>query len=116
VLPLEAKPGQRLAVQGWVDNVGVAPIYRPYRFSLRFRQGRRASIVHLKSDPRAWLPGHRWFSERIRFPADLRPGEVKVEAGLVDPLTQEARVRFAIEEVLEDGWHPLTSMDVLRPG
>jgi len=41
---------------------------------------------------------------------------VKVEAGLVDPLTQEARVRFAIEEILEDGWHPLTSMDVLRPG
>ena len=116
VLPLEAKPGERVAIQGWVDNVGVAPIYRPYRFSLRFRQGRRASIVHLKSDPRSWLPGHTWFSERIRFPSDLRPGEVKVEAGLVGPLTKEARVRFAIEEVLEDGWHPLTSMDVLRPG
>jgi hypothetical protein len=33
--------------------------------------------------------------------------------GIVHPETGKPVAKFAIEEVLADGWHPLTCMDVL---
>ena len=112
ILPLEAKPGQRIKFEMFVDNVGVAPIYRPYRLALRFRQGREGHVVPSKADIRQWMPDHTWFSEEIAFPPALQRGEVKVDLGIVDE-AGKPKVRFAIDEVTEDGWHPLTSMDVL---
>jgi len=112
ILPLEAKPGQRIPFGMFIDNVGVAPIYRPYRLAFRFRQGREQHIVLSEADVRTWLPDHTWFSEEIVFPPALQRGEAKVDIALVDD-TSAPRVRFAIEGVLPDGWHPMTSMDVL---
>jgi len=112
-LPLEAKPGQEIEYSMWVDNVGVAPIYRPYRLAFRFRQGKRGDIVHSGQDIRTWMPEHTWFREPLRFPAGLSPGVVEVDMGIVHPATNKPVVRFAIEEVRADGWHPLTCMDVL---
>ncbi|MBM4032721.1 MAG: DUF4832 domain-containing protein [Planctomycetes bacterium] len=113
ILPLEARPGQRIAFEMFVDNVGVAPIYRPYRLAFRFRQGKDVHIVLCKADPRTWLPDHTWFSEEIAFPSALQRGETQVDIGLVDPATFTPRVRLAIEPSLPDGWHPMASMDVL---
>ena len=112
ILPLEARPGDRIGLEMWVDNVGVAPMYRPYRLAFRFRQGEREAVVAAAADVRQWLPDHTWFAEEMVFPKSLERGEVKVDVGLIDE-TGAPRVRFAIEEVAEDGWHPLTSMDVL---
>ena len=112
VLPLEAKPGQRIRFEMFVDNVGVAPIYRPYRLAFRFLQGREAHIVLSKADIRQWMPDHTWFSEEIEFPPALQRGETKVDLGIVDEATKP-KVKFAIQQVTEDGWHPLTSMDVV---
>jgi hypothetical protein len=58
------------------------------------------------------MPDHTWFSEEIVFPPALQRGETKVDIALVDD-TLTPRVRFAIEQVLPDGWHPMTSMDVI---
>jgi hypothetical protein len=96
-----------------VDNVGVAPIYRDYRFALRFQQGAAARVVELAADIRRWLPDLNWFRETVALPAEFQPGEVQVAAGIVDPVTQRPAVRFAIEETAADGWHPLTSVDVV---
>ena len=112
ILPLEAKPGQRIPFEMWIDNVGVAPIYRPYRLAFRFRQGGIAAVVPVNVDVRKWLPDHTWFSDALPLPQTVQRGEVKVDIGLVDE-TLTPRVRFAIQEIAEDGWHPLTSMDVL---
>ena len=112
ILPLEARPGQRIAFEMWVDNVGVAPIYRPYRLAFRFRQGETSEVVPCAADVRRWMPGHSWFSEEVAFPTSLQRGEAKIDLGLVDE-TLAPKVRFAIQEAAEDGWHPLTSMDVL---
>ncbi|MBM4043337.1 MAG: DUF4832 domain-containing protein [Planctomycetes bacterium] len=113
ILPLEAKPGQRIAFEMFIDNVGVAPLYRPYRLAFRFRQGKEQHVVLCQADPRAWLPDHTWFSEEIVFPPALQRGEAKVDIGLVDAATLTPCVRFAIEEALPNGWHPMTSMDVV---
>lgn len=113
VLPLGAKPGQQIEYSAWIDNLGVAPIYRPYKFAFRFRQDGREEIVRSGQDIRTWMPDHTWFQETITFPKELVPGVAEVDVGIVHPDTNEPVVKFAIEEVLDDNWHPMTKMDVL---
>jgi hypothetical protein len=112
ILPLEAKPGQRIPFEMWIDNVGVAPIYRPYRLAFRFRQGEVAAVVPVQADTRKWLPDHTWFSSELVFPAMLQRGAARIDIGIIGD-AGEPRVRFAIEGLTADGWHPLTSMDVV---
>ena len=69
-------------------------------------------MVAAGADVRQWLPDHSWLAEELIFPKSLERGEVKVDVGLIDE-AGAPKVRFAIEEVAEDGWHPLTSMDVV---
>ena len=114
MLPIEAKPGEPIQVNVWIDNVGVAPIYRPYRLALRFRQRNAEEIVELQTDVRTWMPEYTWFSEKIVFPPMFKPGEVKVDAGIIDWVTRRPRVRLAIDGPTDDGWHLLTSMDAVK--
>lgn len=114
-LPLEAKPGQRIEILVFLDNIGCAPIYRPYKFAYRFRQGKKAEIVHSKQDIGTWMPHEQtWFRDKIIFPESLKPGVAEMDVGIVDPETNVPKVRFAIKEVDDEGWHPMTSMDVLE--
>ena len=120
LLPIQAKGGGKIQVDAFTDNVGCAPIYRPYRVALRFTQGKKSQVVRFKADIRKWLPGHNWFREQIVFPRGFQRGEVKLAIGIVDPSgglgtsdTDAPRVRFAIDAPTDAGWHPLTSMDVV---
>ena len=112
-LPLAAKRGKTFKLDVSLENNGVAPITRPYKLAVRFRQGKREEIVTMKADVRKWLPGTIWFSERVKLPASLRHGEVKLDVGIVQPKTKQPVVRFAAKELLKDGWHPMTSLDAL---
>ncbi len=103
-----------MRIQVSLENVGVAPIYRPYRFAFRFRQDQREEVIQSRRDIRKWLPGHVWFQETLTFPKWLKRGRsTKLDVGIVDPDTGEPRVRFAIEDVRKDGWHPMTLVDVV---
>jgi hypothetical protein len=93
--------------------VGCAPIYRPYRFAYRFRQAGREEVVRSEQDIRTWMPDHTCFSERITAPTCLKPGGAKVDVGIVDAETSEPRVKLAIEEIREDGWHPMALVEVV---
>ena len=112
ILPLECRPGERVKTTFFIDNVGCAPIYRPYPLALRFRQGKTSRVVHLKADIRTWMPGHTWFEETITAPAGLKRGEVKVDLAIVDD-KDNPKVWFAIAGEKVDDWHPLSSMDVI---
>ena len=112
-LPLEGRPGATVPFSMFADNVGCAPIYRPYRIALRFKQGDKTSVVRLQEDIRTWLPGHNVFREDFTIPADLERGEAKVALGIVDH-TNTPRVWFAIDGKTDQGWHPLTSIDILK--
>jgi hypothetical protein len=112
VLPLEARPGQPVEVQAVMDNRGVAPIYRPYRFALRFSQGERHCVAALAEDIRRWMPDLTYFREKFVFPPALVRGEAKVSCAIIGGDRRPA-VRLAIKAVSPDGWHPLTSMDVV---
>jgi hypothetical protein len=112
-LPLESKPGAKIPFWFWVENIGVAPLYRPYVLALRFRQGRNAYISKIRTDIRSWLPGDSVLGDTIAFPKELKRGEVDVDIAIVDEKSLKPRVLFAIQERLEDGWHPLAKMDVV---
>jgi hypothetical protein len=110
-LPLEARPGQKITTTVTIDNKGVAPIYRPYTFALRFSQGAQHAIVPFRQDIRTWMPDYSSFHETFTLPRTLRCGEAKVSCSII--ADGQPVVRLAIKDVTKDGWHPLTSLDVL---
>ena len=112
--PLEAKPGGKVQFDVYLDNVGVAPIYRPYKLAARFKQRDVVEVVHFRNDIRKWLPGQVWVTEELTYPKTLRAGVVKVDLAIVDPKTNKPVVKFAIKEILKDGWLSLRYMDVLE--
>lgn len=113
ILPVEIQRGQRPKILTWIDNVGVAPIYRPYRYAYRFRQAGREKVVQSRHDIRKWMPGHSWFNDFITVPGSLRKGSVKMDVGIVEAKTNEPKVKLAIEDARKDGWHPLAIMDIV---
>jgi hypothetical protein len=113
MLPLDLKSGKRFEVSVWMDNVGCAPIYRPYRFAYRFRQAGKEEVIHSKQDIRTWMPDHTCFAERITAPVWLKPGGAKLDVGVVDPETNTPRVKLAVEGIREDGWHPMALVEVV---
>jgi hypothetical protein len=112
MLPIKAKPGQKITFNAYLSNLGVAPIYRSYQLAFRFTQGRQKVVVPVKHDIRNWMPGVIWFEESLKFPSSFQRGDIDVDLAIVDPRTLEPRVQFAIQERGTDGWHPMTAMRV----
>jgi hypothetical protein len=104
---------RRLICQCWIENVGVAPIYHPYTFAVRLRQGSCEHVHHSAEDIRKWLPGDVWLVEQIDVPKTFQPGIAMLHAALVDPRANEAKVRFAVEGADEDGWVPLDTVEIV---
>lgn len=110
---VEATPGGQFAFQCWIENVGVAPIYRRYEFALRLTQGEKHFIIPLKDiDIRKWLPGDVWLERTLPTPAGVQKGWADFSVGLIDPRTQKACVRFAVKEQYRDGWVPLAGIEI----
>ena len=108
-----AAPGAKLRFQAWIENVGVAPIYRRYDFALRLRQGDQSVVFPFKDvDIRNWLPGDAWLDLSFEMPKTFRPGWADLSAGLIDPVTKEAKVNFAVKERYNDRWIDLGGIEV----
>ncbi len=106
--------GGRMAYDCWIENVGVAPIYRRYDFALRFRQDDNLFIVPFEDvDIRTWLPGDACLDRQVPLPDGLRPGLVELSAGLIDRQSGEARVSFANKPRFKDRWLHLGKFEVL---
>ena len=99
--------------QPWIENVGVAPIYRRYDLALRLRQGDREEAIRLPDvNIRTWLPGDVWMDRRVQIPAGFEPGAAELSVGLVDPATAQVRVRFASGDIAGDGWLRLGAIEL----
>lgn len=112
ILPLRAQAGARTPWTLTVDNRGLAPIYRPYRFAFRFTQADRRIIVPLRADIRTWMPDFTVVRERLRLPETLRPGDAMVHCAVIDAEDRPV-VRLAVEPRDRDGWHPVAPLEVL---
>lgn len=96
----------------WIENIGVAPIYRKYDLAIRFRQGNRAEIVVIPTDITKWLPGDEWLENNVIVPENLEPGKTDVDVALVDPQTKVPCVQFAVKGCRDDGWHPMAAVEL----
>ena len=107
-----ARQGTSFDWWAWIENVGVAPIYRQYALALRLTQGNLKHIHHWPGDIRKWLPGDACPSGTIALPAEFRPGSVMLHVALVEPATNVPKVRFAVEGADPDGWFPLDTLEI----
>ena len=110
--PAKVKRGGFFWYYLWIENIGVAPLYRHYRLAFRLTQGDIREIVISPAKVEEWLPGDTWLDEKRPLPPTLRAGPVTVEIALIDEQTATPRVQFAIEPVAADGWHPLTTIEI----
>jgi hypothetical protein len=109
----QVKAGGQFRFQSWIENVGVAPIYRRYDFALRLRQDSHEEILVFENvDIRGWLPGDAWIDRTIQLRPGFRAGWVDLAAGLVDPATRQPRINFATREVFSDGWVDLRGFEI----
>jgi hypothetical protein len=116
------------------QNSGSAPCYRRYRLAYRLTDddGRHRSFVG-KVTVNEWLPGEiELFTEDFfKQPADLPPGEVvdvadsirlpdsltpgtyELSIAVVDQTDDEPVVQLGIEGRNDDGWYPLSTLEVV---
>lgn len=126
--------GGRLQVELAVRNTGSAPFYLdwPVAVGLLAPATRQPvwSAPLANIDPRTWLPGESWDSDAfayrtpaalhtvtdaVELPAGIQPGEYLVALAILDRQGGLApSVRFAIENYVTGGWHPLGRVGVGR--
>lgn len=113
--PAAAVPGGPLRLSMRWDNVGVAPPYRDDRIAVRLRPAGptgETSVLETTTSVRGWLPGATEAAADLMLPKELKPGRYGVSIGLVRAGTTEPAVRLAIAGRDDDGWYPLSHIDV----
>jgi len=128
-------PGGRLQVELAVRNTGSAPFYLDWPVAVGLLDPATRQPVWSAPlnniDIRTWLPGEGWDSDafayqtpaklnvvadQVELPAAIPPGEYLLALAILD---REGglvpSVRFAIENYLAGGWHPLGRIGVGRP-
>lgn len=116
VVDAVVRRGERFRFQAWIENTGVAPLYRRYVPAVRLRQGDREAVHALAEvDVRVWLPGDAWIDAAIPVPLSLKEGAVEVSLGLLDPSTGAARVRFSNRDLFADRWLHLGETSIEAP-
>ena len=110
-LPLSVKKGGSFKINTWMDNCGCAPIYFDYSFALRVTQGKKQEILRFKADIKSWMPGYTCFEETLKLPAWVKQGNVDFDIALINS-KDEPKVRFAVKEIMKDGWHPAHGITV----
>jgi hypothetical protein len=125
--PLAVEPGQNVSVRLTVRNTGSAPFYLNWPVGVALLDPSTKKPVWSAPleglDPRQWMPGEDWDSERFEYrrpassrtgegfaalPADIRTGNYILAISILDRqggLLPSAR--FAMENYFRGGWHPL---------
>ena len=98
------------------ENVGVAPPYRDYLIALRLTNtSNKASYVFVIDDTsiKGWLPGIIEINKSIKLPDNVKAGIYNLAIGIVDKTTTKPAIRLAIEGRAEDGWYPISNVEVI---
>ena len=132
--PAAAKPGGRLALAMRWQNAGSAPCYRPYRLAYRLTSGQYAKTIVSTVTVNRWMPGSvelfskeffagHWelprgevadVADTIELPADLPAGACRLSLAVVGVDSAEPVIRLGIRGRAEDGWYPLSELQVAK--
>ena len=105
------RQGQLSITTLW-ENIGVAPIYKDYKFAVRLKNAQKVLVLPTTANLLEWLPGDIVHDEKLYIPYDLPLGKYQVEVSIVSPVSYEPRVKLAIEGITADGWYPMGEIEV----
>jgi hypothetical protein len=92
-----ASAGSSLTLAITVENKGVAPFYFPWPL-VGYLVTEGDSVVfeqELAVDIRDWLPGTTQSEATLQLPSQLPALTYNIKLAIIDPLTEEAGIRFA---------------------
>jgi hypothetical protein len=112
--PAVVKPQGQLSVSTIWENVGVAPIYKDYKFAVRLKNEGKTLVLPTSALLQTWLPGDIVHEENLFIPVDFPEGIYDLEIGIVSPVSFEPRVKLAIEGRAADGWYPMGKITVSK--
>jgi len=73
----------------------------------------KESYVFVTDDSiKGWLPGKTEVKNSIKLPDAIKSGVYDLVVGIVDKLDNKPAVYLAIESRTEDGWYPLSHIEV----
>ncbi len=110
--PSAIEANGKLSFTSWWENKGNAPAYRDYRLALRLKRNGASTILLTNSDIKNWLPGDNLYDDAVFVPSALEDGEYQVDLALVDPATNQPKIKLAIAGVKPDGWYPMGKIEV----
>jgi len=131
--PEHAKAGEPLDLAMKWQNIGSAPCYKPYRVAYRLTDpnGYTKTLV-ANITVNTWMPGSvETFTEefiknppelppgpvvevigRVTLPQDMLSGTYRLDIAIVGEQTHEPVVRLGIKGRADDGWYPLSTIQV----
>ncbi|MFH1377384.1 MAG: DUF4832 domain-containing protein [Planctomycetota bacterium] len=107
---ISAPVGGMMNYSIWIENVGVAPMYRDYPFVIRLQQDSRVALHRVETSVKNWLPGDVILEGKMPVPDGFEQGPAMLSAGLVDPKTNAPAVKFAVKEQDAAGWVELDKL------
>ena len=116
--PASVRAGSDLPVAIAWENVGVAPPYSDCRLALRLRNEKAAAPPLVLPTPdaiRGWLPGATNTIAKVKLPRSLEPGRYELAVGVVGNAGKPV-VRLAIAGRDNEGWYPLSHVEVAKDG
>jgi hypothetical protein len=131
--PAQAQPGAKLRLSMKWQNVGSAPCYKPYRVAYRLSGENGVSKTFVSGvTVNRWLPGsmdlftEEFFKEpkdlppgkivsaadAVTLPAEMPAGKYTLSIGVVDDVSSSPVITLAIKGRAEDGWYPLSKVQI----
>jgi Domain of unknown function (DUF4832) len=113
--PAEIKVGQTWTLQTEWENIGVAPVYRPWPLAFRLRNATDDVVAQWTShaDVKQWLPGtHYQIEDILRIPAQIASGVYQLDVAVLHETGGSALVELAIEGKRADGWYDLSAITI----
>ena len=133
--PSNSQPGTTIQLAMKWQNMGSAPCYKPLRLAYRLANGQGYEKVFVGTvTVNKWLPGsielftEEFFKEpkdlppgevidaadSIQLPNDLSPGTYTLSIAVVGTEDTKPIVRLGIKGRSEDGWYPLSTVNISR--
>jgi len=96
------------------ENVGVTPPYRDYLLASRLTDTKSNETLTFVGNTsiKGWLPGEIKITETVKLSDDVKPGQYGFAIAIVDPVTRSPAIRLAITGRADDGWYPLSQIEV----
>jgi hypothetical protein len=110
--PSKANAGDSIMLDIWMENRGVAPIYRKYPLCVRLKGEGSSYVFDLDEDIRDVLPGDATFNPVIHLPDEMKKGAYDIQLAIIDPMTREPNIRFACDTPCDGGWYTFGRIEV----